>query len=260
MGKRVMVIGVGGVGMAHVCAAVRQGWDVVSIVDVDREVLAASMLRWENRWEGVVEEVHPQPWTRYSVSIPSDIEADLAIVATPPETHEAIVGILASTPVAHVIVEKPLAISETCCARLGDRLSVSAEWIFHSALPRVISCNSLGMIFPASHRTRWAQPLPALLDFGPHLASLLWAARREVISNCTHYGGTVDRFTCCVDTEDGNAFQLWGNREGTPQGLYVDGVSCSWEDNLFDRQFEYGKGMPWPVAISADNAFRGCLS
>lgn len=252
---RVAVIGIAGVGMAHVCAARRLGMDIVALIDHDPVALAMAKVGWSNVWEGLREEVPTQPETLYLQSFPEQCSANLVIIATPPDTHAAVLESVVTRTRAQVLLEKPISRELAYFPREYDHVNVSAEWRHHSKL-RGEMPRKLAMAFPESHRTKWKHPLSAWLDFGPHLLSVLdrWAPIEGVLLSLDT--ATQDEFTAHASTIRGTV-ELSGRRH-RPYGLFVDGRMLMWENDLFDKQLRLG-GWAWDPAVTAHNLLVRCV-
>lgn len=260
---KVIVVGIGGVGMAHVCAAVRNGYSIVAVVDIDSGVLERSKSSWSNRWLDLSESVVPQEdvvYCRYlSDLIGIDIgQTDLIILCTPPDTHVTLAKYCLDNFPARVLVEKPISIESSSLA--DDRLILSTEWIYHSkGFPSNI--DSLGMCYPKSSTTNWGYNLPAVLDFGPHLFSILVSEGYNIAGIEKRWLGK-DGFHLIAFVDEGYV-NLFGSRAGENFGLFVNGELFDWEDNLFDKQLfaiESGaKGVEWKRMLDLENLVKKFL-
>lgn len=242
MVERIAVVGVGGVGMAHVIAATRTGGEVTDIVDTNPPTLRRARDQWRNVWGDVVEEAEPQAGTRYWRSIQElqlagrgDV-ASLVILAVPPAFHEDVTeAALKAWPKSHIIAEKPLMfIHGSRFAPQSHRLSMSAEWVHHSQAMRARSARSIGMCFPEPQgdKRRRSWRLPLALEFMPHLLSLTAPFKDIVDMQVTH--ATQKAFRIEVETSAG-AVTMWGDRISEP-GIYFDEHRYPWENDLFDKQ------------------------
>lgn len=87
MKKNATIIGVGGVGMAHVCALVREGWEIDQMIDTNDRLIASLQgeSTWSNNWGIFSEKVDAQPKTIISeeLSDKGDPNIDLLIIAVP---------------------------------------------------------------------------------------------------------------------------------------------------------------------------------
>jgi tRNA A37 threonylcarbamoyladenosine dehydratase len=81
--KKVVVIGVGGVGMVYVVATVRSNNKMVCIVDINQEILENSKKQWMNKWDTVVEGVDVDKECIYLSNIEElkGIDFNLCIIA-----------------------------------------------------------------------------------------------------------------------------------------------------------------------------------
>lgn len=267
---RIVVVGVGGVGMAHICAAGRLGLEVVGLIDANSSILRKSQSRWINQWGDITEEVEVQPNVTYSedIRILSRLdlkEDDLIILATPPHTHKALIRICLDFSKAKILVEKPISDQIYSMWNQG-RLIVSSEWVFHQGLQEVGIIKEVGMAYPCSHATDWGYKLHPLLDFGPHLFSILLSKEYEIIftvkgcilSNYFEMG--VD---CIIDNAR-SRIEFWGDRRDHDQGLFINKEKIDWQDNLFDLQLayiqEHGKGIvDWQEMLGWENQVKKFL-
>lgn len=252
--QEIIVMGVGGVGMAHVVAAARAGCRVVAIVDNNPSVLARARRQWENRWMELVESADRQPKTLYLTSLegldwtdPID-RADIAIIATPPHTHQSILyGTKIRQMARHVICEKPTSFPDNPLWKLGgDGVSISSEWVWHDrnlSSGRTIY-TSFRMAYPESKTTSWGYTLPKPLDFGQHCLALL-------ASNGHSYEGMDAASDDCVNlrTDKGEVEMLFSR--DAPYGFWVNGEKWDWQEDLFERQLIYGRGfLGWNEVVS----------
>ena len=254
-----IVVGVGGVGMAHVCAIGRTGNRVKAIVDIDKNILERSQHKWENNWLDLVESTPVQSNCKYYLSV-TDIDVltlkndDVFIVATPPDTHLYITDWILLNTKCSLILEKPYMLPKTY--RGNKRIIPSCEWVFHSKLNRYLQNHeiySIGMRYPASHKTNWEQD--TLFDFCPHLFSILAITGDVVIKDKVNkvYGGQ-DKFAIVVETAN-KPILLWGDRRNTRCGLYINDELFEWENDLFDLQIQnFDKiKIHWPILLGLEN-------
>jgi len=133
----------------------------------------------------------------------SEQRPDLVIVCTPPRTH-AELAVQAMEGGAHVLVEKPMAVSVADCDRMveasvqyGKRLGVMHNQVFNPAVERarsLVSSGSLGEFlgmrvflstgvdYMTSRQEHWAHRLPGGVvgETGPHAVYLSLAFLDEV--------------------------------------------------------------------------------
>lgn len=258
----IAVVGVGGVGMAHVCAAVRCDYRVDCLIDTDGQVLEGidRLARlgdqrgqiWENRWPGYAEHVQAQATTALSTDLDLLVNfeqtLDLVVIATPPHTHaDLILQVLHRLPYVLILCEKPTSYPQTHFAAGPTDLVFSvAEWCYHRGIEQhVVGQTDRGYCFrdlvlrsaPPAPSWSWPYKMPLLMDLGPHLLALV-----------EHFMGTVVRVTPVHDprieavggflvlahTTAGNV-RLAGTRQ-PPYGLVVDGTIHAWQPDLFDHQ------------------------
>jgi hypothetical protein len=237
---RLAVVGVGGVGMAHVVAARRAGLDVVALVDRDEGILARARQDWSNQWLDVYERADPQPDTQYLYSaIDLPLAVDLTVIATPPDTHNTVLAACLWATKGRVLLEKPVSYPGVPLplSKTEDvRVSVSGEWVHHTGVqtfhdPLV----SLTMAFPEAHTTAWKTPLPMALDFMPHLLSII-RAKHYWVDDIVR----LDAETYLVHTSGGPI--ECHLRRTPPYGLWLNDTRLDWQDNLFDLQLLAGRG------------------
>jgi len=271
---RIVVIGIGGVGMAHVCAAVRCGFEIVALVDTSSSILKQATSVWENKWLDTYETVpvqkdtHYLPNINYLLKIESLRSEDLIIIiATPPHTHETIINFCLKHFPSRILVEKPIAMVPT---NLSDgRLLLSTEWIYHSkTFPTLI--NTISMRYPKASTTNWGYALPAVLDFCPHLFSIL-LHNGYFFTKITPIKIRKDAFELVVEEEGGKKINLSGGRlldepldfEGH-FGLFINGILFDWEEDLFDKQLlniqKGSKGVEWNLLQQLENQVKKYLS
>ena len=96
----------------------------------------------------------------------------------------------------------------------------------------------LRMCYPKSSVTDWGYDLPALLDFGPHLFSILLSKGYNVEKIIEMQQGKNGFFMMLSVNRDSkiSKVSLSGSRDGDINGLSVNGTLCNWEDDLFDKQ------------------------
>ena len=255
---KVAIVGVGGVGAAHLVAASRIGAEVVAVIDTDQDTLDRFSHKWENRWESVVETGVPQAGTRYLKVFPERLDVDITILATPPHTHAALLAQALEATKArdgHVIVEKPLTITTLDWSTI-DRASMCAEWIHHPELSIKDGTTSIGMCFKEAHTTDWGYKLSLEEDFLPHLLSILHASGRRA-EDIQVQVSTNDLLRVIFTDESGERMLCWGRRKGG-SGLFVGAQCLDWHPDLFDRQLLLGRGIPildawkWERLIEAD--------
>lgn len=140
---RIGIIGLGGVGRVHLAAyRASERVDVVAVADAS---------------PGALDDELAAPFARYAsvAELLAAGEIDIACVATPPATHEAIVAQCADAGV-HVLCEKPLTLTPRSaatmiarCESAGVRLHYGASYRFLPALVearRLIASGALGRI------------------------------------------------------------------------------------------------------------------
>lgn len=244
---RVAVIGIGGVGMAHVIAATRVGFNVVALIEKDSNILGSSRQGWKNVWKNVVEEAVPQKGTIYSNSIgdiPRDV--DIIIVATPPDTHVEIVDALIEANFrCRIIVEKPLSMGEV--KEYPENVEVSCEWIYSSFMPTIQRFNSLGMSF-TRQKKNWKYQITPLANYAPHLFSILMA--KGVAGSVEIIEANKVDFSMYI----GEAL-VYGSHHGD-FGLTINGVSYSWEKDLFDKQLLSKNHPTWNSFVGFHNSIK----
>ena len=270
---RIVVIGIGGVGMAHICAAVRCGFEIIALVDTSSSILKQATGVWENRWLDTHETVPVQKGTHYLpnmnglLKIGSLRAEDLIIIATPPHTHEAIINFCLKYFPSCILVEKPIAMVSTNLS--DDRLHLSTEWIYHSkTFPSPI--NTISMRYPKASTTDWGYALPAVLDFCPHLFSII-LHNGYFFTKITPIKIRKDVFELVVEEENGKKINLSGGRLLDEPldfenhfGLFVNGVLFDWEEDLFDKQLlsiqKGSKGVEWNLLQQLENQVKKYLS
>ena len=270
---RIVVIGIGGVGMAHVCAAVRCGFEIVALVDTSSSILKQATNVWENHWLDTYETVPVQKDTHYLPHINGLLKIgtlrseDLIIIATPPHTHETIINFCLKYFPSRILVEKPIAMVPTNLS--DDRLRLSTEWIYHSnTFPNPI--NSISMNYPKASTTDWGYALPAVLDFCPHLFSVL-LHNKHILTKIVSTRIRKDTFELVIEEECGKKINLSGGRLldepldfESHFGLFVNGILFDWEEHLFDKQLlniQKGlKGVEWNLLQQLENRVKEYLS
>ena len=270
---RIVVIGIGGVGMAHICAAVRCGFEIIALVDTSSSILKQATGVWENSWLDTHETVPVQKGTHYLpnmnglLKIGSLRAEDLIIIATPPHTHEAIINFCLKYFPSCILVEKPIAMVSTNLS--DDRLHLSTEWIYHSkTFPSPI--NTISMRYPKASTTDWGYALPAVLDFCPHLFSII-LHNGYFFTKITPIKIRKDVFELVVEEENGKKINLSGGRLLDEPldfenhfGLFVNGVLFDWEEDLFDKQLlsiqKGSKGVEWNLLQQLENQVKKYLS
>jgi hypothetical protein len=243
--KRVAVIGVGGVGMAHVVASERSGNKVVAIVDKNETILEKVKSEWTNSWDSVNESVPVNSECQYFTDCLklSSVNVDLCIIATPPETHYKIIHYLKIFYSGKIIVEKPISLE---FALPTTNVFVSSEWIYHSKVDSLKDIRSMSMTFQKSSTTKWDKYLPAILDFIPHFISIL-TYKNYYIDSIEFSKTGRDSFTGTITTNKGT-IEISGARDSNA-GFLINNELFDWELELFDRQIQFG-------GLSLDNVFR----
>lgn len=175
--KKVIVIGVGGVGMAHVIAAARVGYAVTAIIDRDPATLERAREDWSNTFDGQTERTEPQAGCEYFTRLPDypPPPADIVIVATPPHMQEQLLPRVSDLwPSALLLVEKPMWLSAPTLRAVGTRLRLSAEWTHLIGLDALLrDCTEIKILSgDRTTTTDWGYQLSMLSDWGPHLASM----------------------------------------------------------------------------------------
>jgi len=230
---RVGIIGVGGVGMAHVIASHNNGYQIAYIVDNDEAVLNKAQKKWENKWSDVYEWAEIQFGVIYANKIPKGAEVDLIIIATPPKTHEDILEQVPTDFEGRILLEKPTFLSEDW-SRFN--IEVCTEWIHHSKIALKTNLNQLEMHYRTDDKY-WKKQMPLAYDFCPHLFSVLIFHGYEILDmealNCS-----ADNFDIDVFTNRG-IVNLTGSRE-SDWGLGINGMRCKWENDLFEKVQKVG--------------------
>jgi len=224
---RVGIIGVGGVGMAHVIASVRNGYEIAFIVDSNEKTLNRAEKVWENRWSNVYEYADVQFGVVYSDRVPKNVSADMIIIATPPATHEKILEELADFK-GRILLEKPVALSKSFYSL---NIEVCTEWIHHSRVHTKKVLNNLEMHYTTEPKP-WKKGMPLALDFCPHLFSVMIFHGYE-IEDMEIINSTETEFDIDVLTSRG-VVNLTGSRE-SDWGMGINGERYHWENDLFDK-------------------------
>lgn len=259
--KSIAVVGLKGVGMAHVAAAGRLGYRVAALVDKDEAILEHCKTEWCNRWMDLVECADVQPDTLYLKDVQDlrGLDVDLLVVCSPPHTHVDILRDIPRFAAKHVICEKPL-----CYPAMPPEtnpclvpVTISSEWAFHAAL-RELERNegiySMEMRYPVSRNTDWGYELPDVFDFTPHFFSILEGFGRRVLDM-----RQVQKGQFLVVTDKGDC-TFWEGRRAEPFGFFVNNTVFHWQDNLFDLQLQAGCGaVTWERMADYDQMLRKCL-
>lgn len=242
--SKISVIGIGGVGMAHVCAISRLGLKVDGLFDINPTILENAKSEWRNEWDWVLETEPAQQDVMYSTDYQdaAKLQSDLTIIATPPNSHKEITEYLLENTSSKILVEKPLSNIIWNQPNIDTRLYVSSEWIYHSQLPNSIE-REIEMAFPSSKTTIWDCDNPAYLDFYPHLLSIIFKM-----------GYSVEKVEEIVKRQDFFLFEIHlcrdfkkttiyakGIRTKSHEielGLFIDNVKFDWEMDLFDKQID----------------------
>ncbi|RJQ27290.1 hypothetical protein C4577_01610 [Candidatus Parcubacteria bacterium] len=255
-----IVVGIGGVGMAHVCAIKRMGFEVLALVDLDEGILEKAKSKWINIWETFKEEVPVQKNCIYQTSLSGlpITPNDIIIIATPPTTHFSLMKEALRTKAGKILVEKPISTEMLCMS--NPRLFVSAEWIYHSKLKSIDKISSLRMCYPKIPNG-WDIPLE--LDFCPHFFSILISKGYDLkyISKakaefgfryfCSHRAGSTKL----------SKVTFSGSRFGE-NGLFVNGRKLNWEEDLFDKQLislQQGKMVSFDEMLYWENELKAEL-
>ena len=265
---RIVAIGVGGVGMAHIVQAANGGHEIYAIVDRNPGVLWRARTEWLNVWSGNVEEADPQAATIYAtdlshVEVPASPftyggrrpnarmtrsdKVDLAIIATPPHTHFKIIkGIRNHTH--KIICEKPSIFPEkTELVLKWPEVTMSTEWAFHSKMADVGTITHMRMAFAPAHTTRWGYELPMPHDFGPHFLSLLEANLQPYHGLVSDEQQAENRLVAYA----GDEHVIMEMSREMPFGFWVNGDEWEWEDDLFLKQINLGYGQ-----LSLEQSYR----
>lgn len=232
------VIGIGGVGMAHICAAVRSNIQIKYLIDINDTILnnAIASNTWVNRWGDIVEEVQKTDSVIYSKSlnIAKTISVDLIILATPPHTHIDIITDLYPYT-QKLLCEKPCSISNYF-NDIDNKIIMSTEWPYHKKIVNYNHISYLGMNFLPSKTTVWEYPFPASLDFLPHLFSILIHKKYKIQDITCKYHNN-DGFLFNAKTNKGDVILQGFRNSEKPLGLYINNDILNWQNDLFDIQF-----------------------
>lgn len=241
------IIGVGGVGMAHVIASQKLGFGVKLMVDTDEEILRRIIEKddWENTWEDFVETSPKQIDTIYSNSLQgvalSLIESlDIIVIATPPDSHTDIASSLRSKGYkGKILIEKPLFTNNSEYIRtqnIYDKQNtfLSCEWVFSNKINTLYKdgIRSIYMGYKPANTTDW-QSL-AVFDFIPHFCSILGNY------SVTLTEATEDSFKGFIGD-----VQISGDRVGNC--FKINDEDIYWEEDLFEKQLlnlHRGIGLP----------------
>lgn len=242
--------------MAHVIAAAHAGIEVVNIVDTDPNVLSKARLHWVNEWkpERIFELATPQPWTVYS-SAPEVRHCDLAVIATPPHTHAAVLRQWYGRA-SHIIVEKPCAYPDRPHRKAGrvGQVSVSGEWVWHSVVREYKALgNRIGAItigWSGRRMASWGYGLPNAYDLMPHVFSILEYINGPITDlrkSRAGFGVEAGDTVVAIDFSD--------------VGLIIDGQPIPWQMDLFEQQLRAGRGpLTWRRESELEWKLRECLS
>jgi hypothetical protein len=266
MNKQVVVVGVAGVGMAHIIAAVRTGNQVVGIVDRKPDILRRVSVSWRNEFDGLVEEVETQSDVWYGPTIydiPQELPVDMVIVCTPPHiTTRLALAAAERFPEAIIVCEKPLLEASYLVDKLGDRLRLSSPYVFIEQARDLLREKPFGTITRFSgdftNRSHWGYQLSYAFDWLPHLAGMLYVN----LGKPDHYGWL--SFAAEHDTFSGKllwedwTFKVTGFRHPSlPFELIVNGTPLGWQADLFDKQIDDKGGLPADAILIVDDIMRG---
>jgi hypothetical protein len=274
----VVVVGVGGVGMAHVVAAGQLGMGVLGIADASLEVLIRAQSSWCNRFDGLVEETPVQNGCHYALSV-EDLrcaEPDLVIIAVPPTVSDSVVRATARKfPEARILCEKPMWLSEGTITTYASRLTISGEYMFLSGMSEFMDVAKHHGISILSTRptmtTDWGFRLNMLHDYGPHLLSLLWRKHSQlpIPEGFEHVPKVCGWESLHHDTDffhgiiryDEHAYTVTAIRsEKVPYGWKTRGIDLHWEDDLFHKQLQSPNlGIPANMLVALRNIQAGKL-
>jgi hypothetical protein len=257
MSQSIIVVGVGGVGMAHVCAAGRSGWTVRAIVEADPVTLARAKLAWKNAFDGMSETVPVQPGCRYAQKIQhlaDEPSPDLVVIATPPHTHERLALLAGCTWTdAAILVEKPFWLSRESVHEIGEaRVRTSGEYAFLTGLQNALKDADEILVTNTrpNRTTEWGYQLTMAQDYLPHIGAILvrhlgcppleeifWTERKSELF----------RFTGTLQFGD-RRFHITALRgEEYPYQWRIGHWTFQWELELFDRQLGTPEhGLAWP--------------
>ena len=240
-----IVIGTG-VGMAHVCALVRTGNDVIGIIDVDQTRLENAKKRWKNEWLDVFEEVEVNPDCLYSddISTLSHLNPDLVICATPPSTQIKLYQNIRSIfPDCKILLEKPLKVPVD---DLDENTFISCEWIYNSQVVDYLEKNdisSVRMCYPVGPEL-WKEGFDSYSDMTPHLLSILLYKNvklsrvKELTNDRDFYEGLIESpGRVLIDIKVGRPPNL-------PIGTYINGKKFDWQFETFDNMYLSGNLLP----------------
>jgi len=224
MQPKIGVVGVGGVGMAHVIAAKKLNWNVSWLVDTDQEVRERCREGWRNEWLFEVEEVPVQPDTLVFGNVrevPEHQAVDVVVIATPPHTHMELVADSIERGIARtIIVEKPCSYPEKGLKlNNGVPVRVSGEWLFSVPMPQ--RPKTMHMSYPPSNTSSWGYEMPTALDLLPHMFTMLVANGYSVerivrlTQNSIIVEGTGGRHTVC-SWDDKPQFGFWIDQHPVP--------------------------------------------
>lgn len=184
---RIAIIGGLGVGKAHAIAALNLGHTLSFVVDIDPDaidVYREGLLI--NEWGDFYEEATlpkavPVYKTLTGAMMSTWNAPDLIIIASPDATHDLMVRqAIQCFPESRILCEKPYH-----STTIHDRVFVSAEWIYHSALVNVFDpITGLAMYHNnmPTDGSRWDHVLK--YDLGFHLMSILgWQRGFDVAAN-----------------------------------------------------------------------------
>ncbi len=260
MDKKVIVVGVGGVGMAHVCAIVRTGGRVIAMIDKDRHILMQAAHGWVNQWDDKTEWVEKQAGCLYADNLLEPeimaLQPDIVAVCVPPHALMPLAIQAANVfPNSLILVEKPVWEYKPLIAEIGDRLYMSSEYIYYDALLLAVREAENLVIFSGdlTNRTRWGYRISIGQDYLPHLVGLLFVA----------YGGGKEygwlSYKAGLDVAAG--VLRWGDKvfhvrmmrhECLPFEFIIDGKRFTWQDDLFDRQYQASPpGLPASIISAA---------
>lgn len=231
--KNVCVIGLG-VGMAHVCALVRRGDNVVALIDTNSERLDAAELEWKNEWGGFIERVPINPRCHYTKSfgnLPVSLKVDLVIVCVPPNAQSSVYAELKQWYLGDILLEKPLMINHQ---DLDSRTYVSCEWINHTGLGNINEISDIRMAYPVGPEL-WKQRFSAEDDLSSHLFSIL-LKKGVRVSKIGPISRSHDISIFMMDTNIGMINCVVSRMP--PYGLQVNGIQMDWEEDLFDKYYD----------------------
>lgn len=224
---RVGIIGLGEVGMSHVIASQKNGHDIVYLVDIDDEILHQRSQKWESKWSDTYEWAEIQFGVIYANKIPTKVEVDLIIIATPPKTHDLILDNLEEFE-GRILIELPAKLSDNWHSL---NLEVCSQWIHHSQINNKTVLNQLEMHYIVEPR-QWNKKAHLALNFCPHLFSILifhgyHLEDMEVIES------SVDSFDIDVFTNRG-IVNLIGSQDSN-WGLGINGSRMKFENETVEK-------------------------